>query len=121
MEPSRYLKRKAAERTRRRILIAQAALSRAKKLGAVTDLTRQQRREIEQFYVDCPDGWDVDHKVAFASGGKHELSNLQHLPAPVNQWKGDREVCPEKLAKRIQVFIDRQPKRVGRPPKHLQT
>lgn len=43
--------------------------------------------EIALFYADCPEGWHVDHIIPLILGGAHELSNLQHLEAWINQQK----------------------------------
>ena len=43
--------------------------------------------EITLFYADCPNGYHVDHIIPLALGGRHELSNLQHLEDWMNLKK----------------------------------
>ena len=43
---------------------------------------------IKAFYIDCPDGYEVDHIVPISKGGLHMLSNFQYLTAYDNKVKG---------------------------------
>lgn len=43
---------------------------------------------IKEIYVNCPDGYHVDHIVALASGGPHHQDNLQYLEISENCRKG---------------------------------
>jgi len=47
---------------------------------------------IDQIYLNCPKGYDVDHMVALARGGDHHESNLCYLPGSVNSSKNDRSI-----------------------------
>lgn len=42
-------------------------------------LTWEDKVLIREFYENCPSGYEVDHIIALADGGKHCLSNLQYL------------------------------------------
>ncbi len=55
---------------------------------AKAHLTWKQKKEINQFYKNCPSGYVVDHIIPIALGGLHELSNLQYLTFDENAKKG---------------------------------
>jgi len=44
--------------------------------------------EIKRFYLNCPDGYEVDHVIPISKGGLHTLSNLQYLTSVDNKRKG---------------------------------
>lgn len=46
------------------------------------------RNLIRLIYEHCPDGYEVDHIIAIAVGGKHHQDNLQYLPRRENRVKG---------------------------------
>ena len=46
--------------------------------------------EIYLFYENCPKGYQVDHIIPLAKGGRHELSNLQYLEVQLNLSKNDK-------------------------------
>jgi hypothetical protein len=50
-------------------------------------------KAIEQFYINCPKGYHVDHIIPLQGKnirGLHTLDNLQYLPAIENIRKGNR-------------------------------
>lgn len=56
-------------------------------------LTKGQREWMHLIYETCPEGWHVDHIVPLQGEnvcGLHVPWNLQHLPALINQAKGNR-------------------------------
>lgn len=56
-------------------------------------LTVEDIKSIEVFYINCPKGYHVDHIVPLQGknvSGLHVLSNLQYLPALVNQKKSNK-------------------------------
>jgi 5-methylcytosine-specific restriction endonuclease McrA len=44
-------------------------------------------KAIKQFYLNCPEGYEVDHIIPISKGGPHSLSNLQYLTANENRRK----------------------------------
>mgnify|MGYP003654856335 FL=1 len=59
-------------------------------IEAQADLDYDQKMLIRDFYYSCPDGYEVDHIVPIAKGGKHCLSNLQYLTPEENRRKASR-------------------------------
>jgi 5-methylcytosine-specific restriction endonuclease McrA len=53
-------------------------------------MTQAERKEISEFYCNCPDGYEVDHIIPISKGGKHEISNLQYLTPLENRMKGSK-------------------------------
>lgn len=51
-------------------------------------LTEEDRILIGTFYRNCPEGYEVDHIIPLARGGKHKLENLQYLTHTENMQKG---------------------------------
>lgn len=50
-------------------------------------------RAIEQFYINCPKGYEVDHIIPLQGKnvcGLHVLDNLQYLTVEENRRKGNR-------------------------------
>ena len=47
---------------------------------------------IDQIYLVCPKGYEVDHMVPLSKGGDHHESNLCYLPGKVNNSKNDRSI-----------------------------
>ena len=81
-ELNRQYKDTEAGRAKRR---AHHATRKAKMRGA--DCTDADKRLIERIYAACPKGYQVDHKIPLAKGGKHHPDNMQYLPAEVNNAK----------------------------------
>lgn len=54
---------------------------------------------LQKFYLTCPDGHEVDHKIPLSKGGLHCPSNLQHLPKSINRRKGAK-ILPEYIGER---------------------
>jgi hypothetical protein len=51
------------------------------------DLSWEEIENINDFYINCPPGYEVDHIQPIAKGGKHVLSNLQYLTKEENRKK----------------------------------
>jgi len=45
---------------------------------------------LQEFYANCPKGYEVDHIVPISKGGLHSLSNLQYLPWLENRRKSNK-------------------------------
>lgn len=47
---------------------------------------------LQEFYYNCPEGYEVDHIVPLSKGGAHSLNNLQYLTISENRRKSNRLV-----------------------------
>ena len=45
---------------------------------------------LQNFYLNCPIGYEVDHIVPISKGGLHCLSNLQYLTISENRRKSNK-------------------------------
>jgi hypothetical protein len=45
---------------------------------------------LQQFYINCPDGHEVDHIIPVSKGGLHCLENLQYLTISENRRKSNK-------------------------------
>lgn len=57
-------------------------------------LSKEQKKLIQQFYLDCPSNYHVDHIFPVSKNGKHILWNLQYLTKPQNSRKNTSIPCP---------------------------
>lgn len=52
---------------------------------------------IKEIYLNCPEGYEVDHIVPLSKGGLHHQDNLQYLTISENRSKGNRlDWCPRQ-------------------------
>ena len=58
------------------------------------NLSEEEQEAIKLFYVNCPDGYEVDHRIPIAKGGTHTLDNLQYLTREENRRKKDKLMDP---------------------------
>ncbi len=74
-------------------LAAKLAKYRSSKLKATPNwLTEAQLKEIETFYRNCPEGYEVDHIVPLQGKnikGLHVIWNLQYLEKSANRKKSN--------------------------------
>jgi len=47
-------------------------------------------KELQQFYLNCPKGYEVDHIIPISKGGLHCISNLQYLTVSENRKKSNK-------------------------------
>jgi len=47
-------------------------------------------KAIQQFYLNCPMGYEVDHIIPISKGGAHSLENLQYLTKQENRRKSNK-------------------------------
>lgn len=47
-------------------------------------------RPIKEFYMNCPDGYEVDHIIPLSKGGLHTITNLQYLTISENRKKSNK-------------------------------
>ena len=48
------------------------------------------RKAIQEFYANCPKGYEVDHIVPISKGGLHHIYNLQYLTITENRRKSNK-------------------------------
>lgn len=51
------------------------------------------KEKIKEIYLNCPDGYEVDHIIPLSKGGKHHEDNLQYLTISENRSKNNRIWC----------------------------
>lgn len=51
-------------------------------------------KALQEFYANCPKGYEVDHIIPISKGGLHSLSNLQYLPKEENRRKSNKILAP---------------------------
>jgi hypothetical protein len=47
-------------------------------------------KAIQEFYLNCPTGYEVDHIIPISKGGPHSLENLQYLTKAENRKKSNK-------------------------------
>lgn len=47
-------------------------------------------KALQQFYINCPKGCEVDHIIPLSKGGAHSLCNLQYLSKDENRRKSNK-------------------------------
>ena len=47
-------------------------------------------KAIKEFYLNCPEGYEVDHIIPISKGGLHTLENLQYLTILENRKKSNK-------------------------------
>lgn len=74
--------------------LAKCRKYQANKLNATPKwLTDEQVEEIRQFYINCPEGYEVDHIIPLRGKnvcGLHVPSNLQYLTISENRKKSNK-------------------------------
>ena len=48
------------------------------------------KKALQEFYLNCPEGYEVDHIIPVSKGGLHCLSNLQYLTISENRKKSNK-------------------------------
>ena len=62
----------------------------AKLKSQTPEQTPEERKEIIEFFKNCPEGYEVDHIYPISKGGLHVISNLQYLTQRENRIKGNK-------------------------------
>ena len=75
---------------KRRMLNAVAATRRANKKKASVGLNEEDKSRIMKMYLECPEGYEVDHIIPLSKGGKHHPDNLQYLTVSENRKKSNK-------------------------------
>ena len=47
-------------------------------------------KELQEFYLNCPEGYEVDHIIPVSKGGLHCIENLQYLTISENRKKSNK-------------------------------
>lgn len=47
-------------------------------------------KALQEFYLNCPNGHEVDHIIPISKGGLHSLENLQYLTISENRKKSNK-------------------------------
>ena len=86
-------KRRWAKANSKKIL-AKTLRYRAAKTGQMPKwVTKSELKQIQQFYINCPKGYEVDHIVPLQGKnvkGLHVIWNLQYLPMSENRRKSNK-------------------------------
>ena len=59
------------------------------------------RQVIKEFYINCPEGYEVDHIIPLSKGGLHHEDNLQYLTVAENRSKGNKVGGPAPIRTEI--------------------
>lgn len=59
------------------------------RLKIASDLNEKEKEDIRKFYLNCPEGYEVDHIYPLSLGGIHHVTNLQYLTPAQNREKGN--------------------------------
>lgn len=84
------IKRSKSKEHTNAINAARQSRYRAKKLRVLDPTANKQK--IKLFYLNCPEGYEVDHIIPLSKGGKHHEDNLQYLTILENRKKNNRIV-----------------------------
>ena len=89
----RFRKWQQANKDKTRLKNANERAARLQRLPAWANKTA-----IKEFYLNCPEGFQVDHIIPLRGktvSGLHILENLQYLPAKENLSKGNKFVVDD--------------------------
>ena len=75
------------EEHKRKIRNEISARRRARIRNQTPKLTEEEKQKIQQFYLDCPIGYEVDHIIPISKGGLHHPDNLQIITKTENRKK----------------------------------
>lgn len=75
---------------KRKVLNSVAARRRANMKNALVELTEEEKDSIRNMYINCPEGYEVDHIIPISKGGKHHPDNLQYLTMQENRKKHNK-------------------------------
>jgi hypothetical protein len=87
-QPERYKRWQQNNKEKVRLKSATERAARLQRIPPWADT-----EAIKDFYLKCPEGYHVDHKIPLRGktvSGLHVLENLQYLPAKENLAKGNK-------------------------------
>jgi 5-methylcytosine-specific restriction endonuclease McrA len=82
-QKSRYLGEEHKQKIRNEI----SARRRARIRNQTPKLSEEEKIKLQNFYLNCPAGCEVDHIIPLAKGGLHHPDNLQILTMTENRKK----------------------------------
>jgi hypothetical protein len=82
------------ERKRRKRIINREAWMRYHSRKKYQTPADEDITALQEFYANCPVGYEVDHIIPISKGGAHSLLNLQYLTIRENRSKGNKLIHP---------------------------
>lgn len=86
-------KRKWVKANKHKILAKTIRYQASKRNQVPKWLTKDEIKKIEQFYINCPQGYEVDHIIPLRGknvSGLHVIWNLQYLTRSENRKKSNK-------------------------------
>lgn len=66
------------------------AAARARDLQILNSIPEGQKEAVNRIWLDCPEGYEVDHIYPMSKGGPTSVDNLCYLPMSLNRSKSNK-------------------------------